>query len=103
LTTRGGLLAAISGAMPVGQCSRSTDKKSIADFLATVELQHAPFLAVRSVEIPGLIAHPGIQRPLLTALDPRTAGCLGVPSSPLPAGLLERVDWPVGSVFATQT
>jgi type VII secretion protein EccE len=58
---------------------------------------------VRSVEIPGLIAHPGIHRPLLTALDPGRAGCLGVPSSPLPAGLLERVDWPVGSVFATQT
>jgi type VII secretion protein EccE len=58
---------------------------------------------VRAVQIPGLISHPGIQRPLLAALDPRTAGCLGVPSSALPAGLLECVGWPVGSVLATQT
>ncbi len=53
--------------------------------------------AVRGVPLPGLVAHPGIQRPLLNALDPRTAERLGIGTSPLPAGLLQRVDWRVGS------
>lgn len=53
--------------------------------------------AVRGAPLPGLVAHPGIQRPLLNALDPRTAERLGIPTRPLPAGLLDRIDWPVGS------
>ncbi|MDQ2637268.1 MAG: type VII secretion protein EccE [Actinomycetota bacterium] len=53
--------------------------------------------AVRGAPLPGLVAHPGMQRPLLNALDPRTAERLGIPTSPPPAGLLERTDWPVGS------
>ncbi|MGV0581606.1 type VII secretion protein EccE [Mycolicibacterium elephantis] len=53
--------------------------------------------AARGVPLPGLVAHPGIQRPLLNALDPRTAERLGTPADPLPEGLLERIDWRVGS------
>jgi type VII secretion protein EccE len=88
--------------------SQQTEKWTAVEFTGTS--RHPNIAAVcalrtpeivRSVAVPGLIAHPGMQRPLLTALDPRTAGCLGVPSSPPPAGLFEHVDWPVGSVFAT--
>lgn len=53
--------------------------------------------AVRGVPLAGLTAHPGIQRPLLNALDPRTAERLDLAASPLPTGLLDRIDWPVGS------
>lgn len=52
--------------------------------------------AVRGLPLRGLVAHPGIQRPLLNALDPRTAERLGTPASPLPPELLERIDWRVG-------
>lgn len=52
---------------------------------------------VRGTPLPGLRAHPGIQRPLLNALDPRTAERLGVPATPTPSGVLEGIDWRVGS------
>lgn len=52
---------------------------------------------VRGVPLPGLVAHRGIQGPLLTALDPNSVGRLGLPAKPLPQGLLERIAWPLGS------
>ncbi len=51
--------------------------------------------AVRGVPIAGLTTLRGIQRPLLTALDPRDSDRLGVLTSPLQADVLERVAWPV--------
>jgi type VII secretion protein EccE len=59
--------------------------------------------AVRGAPLRGLIPAPGVQRPLLNALDPRNAGRLDVPTSPLPTGLLERITWPAGAAFATRT
>ncbi|MGE2725412.1 type VII secretion protein EccE [Mycolicibacterium pulveris] len=59
---------------------------------------------VRGTPVSGLVPHPGIQRPLLNALDPRTAERLGTPTDALPAGLLERIDWPVsGSADLSRT
>jgi type VII secretion protein EccE len=51
----------------------------------------------RRPPLPGLVAHPGIQGPLLNAMDPKAVGRLGVPSRPLPAALLRRIGWRVGS------
>lgn len=59
--------------------------------------------AVRGAPLPGLIAQPGVQRPILDALDPRNAGRFEIPSNPLPPGLLARISWPVGRALATRT
>ena len=58
---------------------------------------------VRGEPLPGLVAQPGVQRPILDALDPRNAGRFEVPSSPMPSGLLAWVSWPAGSALATRT
>ncbi|RAV18138.1 type VII secretion protein EccE [Mycolicibacterium sp. GF69] len=52
---------------------------------------------VRSAPVSGLTAQRGVQRPLLTALDPKAVGRLDVAGKPVPPGLLERIDWPAGS------
>jgi type VII secretion protein EccE len=51
--------------------------------------------AVRGVPVAGLVAHRGVQGPLLTALNPNATGRLELPARPLPAGLLESMRWPV--------
>jgi len=56
-------------------------------------LKHAP--------VSGLVVHRGAQGPLLTALDPRSVLRLGVNPSPLPAGLLDQLRWPVESDHPT--
>jgi hypothetical protein len=43
--------------------------------------------------IPGLENRRGLQRPTLTALDPRSVERLDAEAVPLPDGVLERVDW----------
>lgn len=45
-----------------------------------------------------LTRHWGIQGPLVFRLDPCAHDRLCVPSTPLPTELLQRIDWPVGSV-----
>ena len=57
----------------------------------TTDAQTAP-------PLPWLVVHRGVQRPLLTELDPCSALQLGVTAGPLPAGLTDRVDWHVNSV-----
>lgn len=52
---------------------------------------------VKEVPAEGLVAHRGVQRPLLTALDPTSPGRLGIAPVPLPDGLLERMGWRVGA------
>ena len=52
---------------------------------------------VRGVPVRGLEAHPGIQGPLLAAMDPRSVASLGLPRRPLIDGLLQRITWPAGS------
>lgn len=52
--------------------------------------------AVKAVPLDGLVAHRGRQRPLLDALDPTSAGPLGIPAVPLPDGFLDRISWRVG-------
>lgn len=52
---------------------------------------------VKAVPLAGLVAHRGLQRPLLDALDPTSAGSLGIPAVPLPDGFLDRISWRVGS------
>ena len=49
------------------------------------------------VPVAGLIAHRGVQRPLLTAVDPTSAGRLGIAAVPAPEGLLDSLPWRVGS------
>ncbi|KUI35997.1 type VII secretion protein EccE [Mycobacterium sp. IS-1590] len=51
---------------------------------------------VRGVPVSGLTPHRGIQRPLLTALDPKSVGRLAVPGKPVAADLLARLRWPAG-------
>ncbi|BBY44628.1 type VII secretion protein EccE [Mycolicibacterium celeriflavum] len=51
----------------------------------------------RKASLSGLTAHRGLQRPLLTALDPKAVGRLGIPSKPVSRELLERIAWPAGS------
>jgi type VII secretion protein EccE len=53
--------------------------------------------AVRGVPVRGLVAQPGVQGPLLAAMNPKSGAPLGVSRTPLPPGLLQRVEWPVGS------
>lgn len=58
---------------------------------------------VTGVPLDGLVAHRGVQRALLTALAPASAGRMGVTEVPLPEGLLERVSWRVGSSTSAPT
>ncbi|MCT7658770.1 type VII secretion protein EccE [Mycobacterium deserti] len=58
---------------------------------------------VRAAPVRGLIAKPGLQGPLLAAMDPTSNAPLGISSSPLPQGLLERIVWPVGSGELSRT
>lgn len=53
--------------------------------------------ALRAVPVQGLVAQRGIQRPLLTALDPKSSECIGLPAKPLPVEVLTRIAWPVGA------
>ena len=52
---------------------------------------------LRYAPVSGLVVHCGAQGPLLTALDPRSVLRLGLNPSPLPAGLLGQLRWPVES------
>ncbi|KUH94955.1 type VII secretion protein EccE [Mycobacterium sp. IS-1556] len=52
---------------------------------------------VRKAPLPGLTAHRGLQRPLLTALDPKAVGHLGVSGKPVSREQLERIAWPAGT------
>lgn len=52
---------------------------------------------VRSVPVRGLVAQPGIQRPLLTAMDPCSVTTLPVSRNRVPEGLLPRITWQVGA------
>jgi type VII secretion protein EccE len=52
---------------------------------------------VRGVPVQGLIAQPGNQGPMLTAIRPGSAASLGVPATSLGAAQLADVDWPVGA------
>ena len=58
--------------------------------------------AERGVPVAGLIPTPGIQRPLLTALDPASADRLDIPTCPLPPGLLEPAGWLVGGRWSVE-
>ncbi|WP_238890026.1 type VII secretion protein EccE [Mycobacterium sp. IDR2000157661] len=53
--------------------------------------------AVRGVPLSGLRPQHGAQRPLLTALDPKSSDPLGVPTVPLKAETLTGIGWPAGS------
>jgi type VII secretion protein EccE len=53
--------------------------------------------AVRNPPVAGLIPHRGVQRPVLAALDPASADRLSVPVTALPADLLHRISWPIGT------
>ena len=50
---------------------------------------------VRGAPLDGLVVHRGLQRPLLTALDPTSAGRLGIAEVSVPDGLLERSEPPL--------
>lgn len=52
---------------------------------------------VRGAPVSGLRPHRGIQRPLLTALDPKAVGTFDVPAKPVAVDLLSRIDWPAGN------
>ncbi|KUI22525.1 type VII secretion protein EccE [Mycobacterium sp. GA-1285] len=52
--------------------------------------------AVRAAPVSGLRPHRGVQRPLLTALDPKAVGRLNVVGRPVAVDLLARIDWPAG-------
>jgi type VII secretion protein EccE len=52
---------------------------------------------LKKASVQGLVVQRGVQRPLLTALDPRSAQPLGLNPSPLSTGLLEQLGWPVAS------
>ena len=53
--------------------------------------------SVRTAPLPFLVALRGRQRPLLDALDPCSTATLARVAQPVPAGLLDRAGWPVGS------
>lgn len=52
---------------------------------------------MRSSPVSGLTTQRGLQRPLLTALDPKAVGRLDVPATPVTVALLERIHWSAGS------
>ncbi|WP_006241687.1 type VII secretion protein EccE [Mycolicibacterium tusciae] len=58
--------------------------------------------AERGAPVAGLTPAPGIQWPLLTALDPASADRLDIPSAPLPPGLLEPAGWLVGGRWSVE-
>lgn len=58
--------------------------------------------AERGTPVAGLTPAPGIQRPLLTALDPASPDRLDIPSAPLPPGLLEPAGWLVGGRWSVE-
>jgi type VII secretion protein EccE len=58
--------------------------------------------AVRGAPVAGLVAVPGIQRPLLTALAPGSSDRLDIPGSSLPRGLLEPAGWLVGGRWSVE-
>jgi hypothetical protein len=47
--------------------------------------------------LPGLQALRGLQRPLLTALDPRLIDTLAAPAALLAGGVLDHVEWKVST------
>jgi type VII secretion protein EccE len=53
--------------------------------------------ASSAAPVTGLRSQNGRHKPLLTALDPRSADRLDVDSAPLRSGVLDAVAWPVGS------
>lgn len=55
---------------------------------------------VKSAPVQGLVAHRGVQRPLLTALDPNSVDRLGIAPVAVGDELLERTGWRVGSANA---
>jgi type VII secretion protein EccE len=58
--------------------------------------------AVRGVPVAGLTAQPGSQGPLLAALAPTSDDRLGIPSAPLPPGLLAPAGWLVGGRWSVE-
>ena len=58
--------------------------------------------AQRGAPVSGLTPLPGLQRPLLTALDPASADRLDIPGAPLPPGLLEPAGWLVGGRWSVE-
>jgi type VII secretion protein EccE len=57
--------------------------------------------APSAVPVPGLRGCNGRHRPLLTALDPRSAERLDTGAVPVPSSLLDEIEWPVGSSNST--
>ncbi|GAT10743.1 type VII secretion protein EccE [Mycolicibacterium novocastrense] len=52
---------------------------------------------VRGAPVSGLAPHRGVQRPLLTALDPKAVGRFDLPAKPVTVDQLSRIDWPAGN------
>lgn len=52
---------------------------------------------VRGVPVSGLTARRGVQKPLLTALNPKAVGRFQVPARTVGPDLLARIDWPAGA------
>ena len=60
----------------------------------------------KNAPVVGLVGQPGVQRPLMTAMDPRAVVRLGIAAVQPPAGQLEQLLWGVDStrsVLAEQT
>lgn len=55
---------------------------------------------VKVAPVQGLVAQRGVQRPLLTALDPTSLDRLGIAPVAVGEGLLDRTGWRVGSANA---
>ena len=49
----------------------------------------------KSAPVAGLVGQPGVQRPLLNAMNPRAVVRLGIAAVPTPAAQLERLLWRV--------
>jgi type VII secretion protein EccE len=67
--------------------------------LAAIRTGEAP----SGPQVSGLRTQNGRQRPLLTALDPRSVERFDVAPAPLPDGVLDQVVWPVGAGVPTRT
>ncbi|MBX5487558.1 MAG: type VII secretion protein EccE [Mycolicibacterium hassiacum] len=57
----------------------------------------------RTPPVAGLIAHRGIQRPLLQNLDPRSPAGLALPATVRSVGWLADIGWPVGAGAVSRT
>jgi type VII secretion protein EccE len=68
-----------------------------ATALCAIRTDDAP----SAVPVSGLRGQNGRHRPLLTALDPRSVERLDTGAVPVPASLLDEVEWPVGSSSST--